>query len=95
MPKLKPGTQLPTPEENAAIDAGIAADPDTYEVSAEEMARMRPVRGRPRLERPKEQVTMRLDADVLNALRASGPGWQSRVNEILRVAVKRGRFTPV
>ena len=30
MPKPKPGTIIPTPEENAAINAGIAADPDTF-----------------------------------------------------------------
>ena len=45
-------------------------------------------RGRPRLENPKRQVTLRLDADLIDRLRRSGPGWQSRVNEILRKAVK-------
>ncbi|MFN3584116.1 MAG: BrnA antitoxin family protein [Phenylobacterium sp.] len=44
-------------------------------------------RGRPRLEKPKRQVTIRLDSDVIDRLRASGPGWQSRVNEILKKAV--------
>ena len=44
-------------------------------------------RGRPRLEHPKQQVTLRLDHDVIERLRASGAGWQSRVNEILRKAV--------
>ena len=44
--------------------------------------------GRPRLANPKRQVTLRLDSDVLESLRNSGPGWQSRVNEILRKAVK-------
>jgi uncharacterized protein (DUF4415 family) len=44
-------------------------------------------RGRPPVESPKQQVSIRLDADVLAKLRASGPGWQSRVNEILRKAV--------
>jgi uncharacterized protein (DUF4415 family) len=44
-------------------------------------------RGRPPLEHPKQQVTLRLDHDVLERLRASGAGWQSRVNEILRKAV--------
>lgn len=32
----------------------------------------------------KEMVSMRLDADLIAALRASGAGWQSRVNSILR-----------
>ena len=44
-------------------------------------------RGRPKLANPKKQVTLRLDHDVLERLRASGSGWQSRVNEILRKAV--------
>jgi uncharacterized protein (DUF4415 family) len=44
--------------------------------------------GRPRLANPKRQVTLRLDGDVLDGLRETGPGWQTRVNEILRKAVK-------
>ena len=44
-------------------------------------------RGRPKLANPKRQVTLRLDGDVLDRLRDSGPGWQSRVNEILKKAV--------
>ncbi|TDP85727.1 uncharacterized protein (DUF4415 family) [Aquabacterium commune] len=35
----------------------------------------------------KEPVKMRLDADVLTALRASGDGWQTRVNEMLRASL--------
>jgi uncharacterized protein (DUF4415 family) len=44
-------------------------------------------RGRPPLDAPKVQVTLRLDPDVLAALRATGAGWQSRVNQILRRSV--------
>lgn len=32
----------------------------------------------------KEQVAIRLDRDVLSAFRASGPGWQSRMNAVLK-----------
>jgi uncharacterized protein (DUF4415 family) len=32
----------------------------------------------------KEQVAIRLDPDVVGALRASGPGWQTRVNAALK-----------
>jgi uncharacterized protein (DUF4415 family) len=35
----------------------------------------------------KQAVKLRLDPDVLAALRASGTGWQTRVNAILRAAV--------
>jgi uncharacterized protein (DUF4415 family) len=43
-------------------------------------------RGRPKLAKPKEQISVRLDSDVLAALRASGPGWQARMNQVLRKA---------
>lgn len=45
-------------------------------------------RGRPPVNNPKQQVTMRLDADLIAALRASGPGWQVRVNDALRERFK-------
>lgn len=32
----------------------------------------------------KEAVTIRLDADVMAALRATGDGWQTRINDALR-----------
>lgn len=52
----------------------------------------RPV-GRPKLERPKRAVNLRLDADVIDAFRAGGAGWQTRMNDALRKAVglKRSR----
>jgi hypothetical protein len=42
MPKLKPETWMPTPEEEARINEGIALDPDSPEVTEEEFARARP-----------------------------------------------------
>jgi uncharacterized protein (DUF4415 family) len=46
-------------------------------------------RGRPKAAAPKRQVTVRLDEDVLEKLRATGPGWQTRLNAILRDWMKR------
>jgi uncharacterized protein (DUF4415 family) len=46
-------------------------------------------RGRPPLEHPKVQVTLRLDESVVKAFREDGPGWQSRINEELKKTVKR------
>ncbi len=40
-------------------------------------------RGRPPTAAPKQQVTLRLDPEVISRLRASGPGWQTRVNDAL------------
>ncbi|WP_254924379.1 BrnA antitoxin family protein [Bordetella genomosp. 4] len=35
----------------------------------------------------KEAVKLRLDADILEALRASGEGWQTRTNDMLRASL--------
>ena len=44
--------------------------------------------GRPPLgDAAKQQVTLRLDRDVVEAFRAGGAGWQSRMNDVLRKAV--------
>jgi uncharacterized protein (DUF4415 family) len=41
--------------------------------------------GRPPVgEEPKQQVSLRLDRDVLAHFKASGPGWQTRMNAALR-----------
>lgn len=45
-------------------------------------------RGRPKSSTPKEPVKLRLDADVLAALRATGDGWQTRINETLRASLR-------
>jgi len=42
--------------------------------------------GRPKKAAPKEAVNIRLDPDVVAHFRASGPGWQSRINDALRKA---------
>ena len=44
-------------------------------------------RGRPpQGDRPKVQVTTRLDADVVDWLKAKGPDWRARMNAILKEA---------
>jgi uncharacterized protein (DUF4415 family) len=41
-------------------------------------------RGRPRKPAPKINQTLRLDADVVDAYRRQGRGWQTRINAVLR-----------
>ena len=41
---------------------------------------------------PKVATTIRFDQDVLEALRASGRGWQTRVNDLLRADIMAGRL---
>jgi uncharacterized protein (DUF4415 family) len=92
-----------TPTEEAAIQAGIDADPENPEWTAEDFAQARPasevmppelyqalverrVRG-PQKAPTKEMISVRLDRDLVERLRATGPGWQARINETLRKAV--------
>jgi len=87
-----------TDEEEALIQAGIDADPDNPELTPEELANLRPLReifpelaesirrarGRPSQEVHKRQLTVRLDADIVEALKKGGAGWQTRMNAALR-----------
>jgi uncharacterized protein (DUF4415 family) len=45
-------------------------------------------RGRPPLTAPKQAIKLRLDSDVVEHFRATGPGWQTRINTTLRRAAK-------
>ena len=83
MPKLKPGTIIPTPEEDAAINAGIAADPNTHEISDAEFTKLKRV-GRPHAEETKDRITIRLSREVTDYFRATGKGWQTRMDAVLK-----------
>ena len=50
-------------------------------------------RGRPKLERPKQMVTLRIDARALDAFKATGAGWQTRINEAIVKAARRTKAT--
>ncbi|MGH8856947.1 MAG: BrnA antitoxin family protein [Polaromonas sp.] len=91
MPKLKTGTILPTPAEDAAITAAAMADPDAAPFTDAEWAQVKPLvrRGRPLGSGTKVQVTLRLDVDVVEKLKSTGAGWQTRANDALRNWAKR------
>ena len=83
---------LPSSEEDAAINAAALSDPDAQPLSDAELARLRPARGRPVVAVKRPMLSMRVDPDVLALLRASGKGWQTKVNALLRQAVERGEM---
>jgi uncharacterized protein (DUF4415 family) len=60
---------------------------------AEAVARRR---GRPKAEAPKVHLNLRIDADVLEGYRATGAGWQTRMNAVLRAGLPGigGRAAP-
>ncbi|SIQ46253.1 Uncharacterized conserved protein, DUF4415 family [Rhizobium sp. RU33A] len=75
---------------------------DNPEMTEAEIAELRPFRevfpdlaeaidrklaGRPKAENPKKAISLRLDQDVIDRFKATGDGWQSRMNEALRKAV--------
>jgi len=44
---------------------------------------------RPAIPNAKELVSLKIDSDVLAHFQAEGPGWQDRINDILRAAMKQ------
>jgi uncharacterized protein (DUF4415 family) len=87
-------------KEEAAIQRKIASDPDAPEATDEQLAKAKPfaeafpdlaesikrARGRPAVENPRQQISIRLDPDVIEHYKAAGKGWQSRMNDDLRKA---------
>jgi uncharacterized protein (DUF4415 family) len=85
-----------------AVLAAARSDPDALPMTDEQLARMRPAhevlpglvakylrRGRPKLAAPKQQITLRLDADVVDHFKEGGSGWQTAINNTLRKAIGR------
>ncbi len=75
--------ELPTAQEESAIQAGVVEDPDTYELTDTEFRQLKRM-GRPPATTTKERVTMRLSRDVVGRFRATGPGWQTRIDAALK-----------
>ncbi len=79
--------ERPTPEEDAAITAAALSDPDALPLTDEEWEAVKPlVRiGRPPSNTPlKVPTTIRLSPEVSEAFRATGRGWQTRIDEALK-----------
>jgi uncharacterized protein (DUF4415 family) len=102
MPKTTPkptGTDWARVKREAAKDAPIAFDAavepydpnDAAAVAAYwKSASIKRGRGRPAVAVKRPTLNMRVDADVLDAFKATGQGWQTRINAVLRDAVVQG-----
>ena len=80
-------------------DKPVVFDEDNPEWTGQDFARARPISdfpglaaafpkskgGRPRGSN-KQAVSLRLDRDVIEKFKATGPGWQARMNDALRRA---------
>ena len=95
------------PEKPADISQEDWDDLDIPEWTEEDFARARPFRevfperyaswekkrmGRPPAENPKVHISFRLASDVVDGIRASGRGYNARVERVLRAALERGEF---
>ena len=80
-------------------------DDDNPEWTEADFARARPfkevfpeqyrswkARGRPKVETPKKHIGFRLAADVVNGIKASGRGYNARVEKVLREALAKGEL---
>ncbi len=78
---------------------------DVPELTDEDFAQSRPFKevfpeqykawkkvGRPPVESPKIHIGFRLAADVVKGVRAAGPGYNARVEKVLREALEKGEF---
>jgi uncharacterized protein (DUF4415 family) len=86
MPKLKPEHVHVTEAEDAAITAAAMSDLDALPLSDQEWETVKPLirLGRPKATITKERITIRLSRDILSQFRASGDGWQTRIDCALR-----------
>lgn len=76
---------MPESKPNMAQDSSIDDAPDLSSPQwRKKFAAARVRRGRPPKLAPKISTTIRLDADIVEAFRAKGSGWQSRINAALR-----------
>jgi uncharacterized protein (DUF4415 family) len=90
-PLKKISLKMPTLEEDELITAAAESDPDALPLTDEQMRSMVPVRvmrGRPKLANKKKLVSIRYSPEVIDYFRASGAGWQARMDAVLKVYVE-------
>ena len=88
----RPAIVIPTEKEDKLIAAAAKADPDAQPLTPKQLKAMVPLRalrGRPKSASPKQLVSVRYSPEVLDFFKATGEGWQSRMDGVLRQYVSR------
>jgi uncharacterized protein (DUF4415 family) len=69
---------------DAEIDAAVASDPDWAEFEPIDWSKMELV-----IPPKKQAISIRLDQDLIDYFKAEGPGYQRRINAVLRSYVQQ------
>ena len=88
----RPSVAMPSTLQDRAINAAAKGDPDAQPLTAKQLKAMVPLRslrGRPKSANPKQLVSVRYSAEVLEYFKSTGEGWQSRMDGVLRAYVTR------
>lgn len=86
-PSKRVEIQMPTVEQDRAITAAAKADPDAQPLTPAQlkaMVPMRALRGRPPSANKKMLVSIRYSPEVLDYFKATGDGWQARMDSVLK-----------
>lgn len=84
--------RMPSLNEDRLIRQAAKGDPDAKPLTVKQMKTMVPVRavlGRPKSENKKLLVSVRYSPEVISFFKATGDGWQSRIDSVLRDYVAR------
>ena len=86
-PLKKTTIHMPSLAEDRKITAAAKADPDAQPLTQRQLAAMVPartLRGRPPSANRKQLVSVRYSPEVIDFFRATGEGWQSRMDGVLK-----------
>jgi len=82
---------MPTVEEDRRINAAARVDPDALPLTPKQLQAMLPMkalRGRPKSVDKKLLISVRYSPEVVAYFKATGEGWQSRMDGVLRQYVQ-------
>jgi uncharacterized protein (DUF4415 family) len=88
----RPSVVMPTANEDEHIVAAAMADPDAQPLTIAQLKAMVPLRslrGRPKSANAKQLVSVRYSPEVLAFFKATGVGWQARMDDVLQEYVAR------
>jgi uncharacterized protein (DUF4415 family) len=86
--------QMPSLAEDRRITAAANADPDAQPLTPKQLAELVPAnprRGRPPSAAKKQLVSVRYSPEVLAYFRATGEGWQARMDGVLKRYVESSK----